>query len=88
MRQPTSTPSSPLLFLPLEPTPSSLHPFIATRAPAVCNVHVKPAHVGDMQAELRKARGIYENDSETIGWHVMQHEKEPTRFCSEQSPSF
>lgn len=36
-----------------------------------------------MQSELRRAREIYEKDSETIGWHVMQHEKEPSRFCSE-----
>ncbi|KAJ8296326.1 hypothetical protein OF846_000715 [Rhodotorula toruloides] len=48
----------------------------------VCNVHVKPAHISDMQSELRKAREIYEKDSETIGWHVMQHEKEPSRFCT------
>ncbi|GAA6052474.1 hypothetical protein NBRC10513_006757 [Rhodotorula toruloides] len=47
----------------------------------VCNVHVKPAHISDMQSELRKAREIYEKDSETIGWHVMQHEKEEGKFC-------
>ncbi|BGO97296.1 ABM domain-containing protein [Rhodotorula toruloides] len=55
--------------------------FPSPRPPPVCNVHVKPAHISDMQSELRKAREIYEKDSETIGWHVMQHEKEEGKFC-------
>ncbi|GAA5894328.1 hypothetical protein JCM6882_007632 [Rhodosporidiobolus microsporus] len=46
----------------------------------VCHVLVKPAHVDDMKAELTKASSIYSKDKETIGWHVMQHEANPTLF--------
>ncbi|POY76184.1 hypothetical protein BMF94_0907 [Rhodotorula taiwanensis] len=47
----------------------------------VCHVLVKPEHVEDMRAELRKATSIYSQDKETIGWHVMQHEDDPTKFA-------
>ncbi|GAA5833059.1 hypothetical protein JCM11251_006499 [Rhodosporidiobolus azoricus] len=46
----------------------------------VCHVLCKPAHVDDMKAELKKASEIYSKDKETVGWHVMQHEHNPSYF--------
>ncbi|GAA6020028.1 hypothetical protein JCM10207_006763 [Rhodosporidiobolus poonsookiae] len=47
----------------------------------VCHVTCKEEHIDDMRAFLKKASEIYTQDSETVGWHVMQSESEPHKFC-------
>ncbi|GAA5985832.1 hypothetical protein JCM11641_005314 [Rhodosporidiobolus odoratus] len=46
----------------------------------ICHVTTKPEHVQDMKNELKKASEIYSEDKGTVGWHVMQDEKDETKF--------
>ncbi|TNY18274.1 hypothetical protein DMC30DRAFT_448982 [Rhodotorula diobovata] len=46
----------------------------------VCHAQVKKEHVDDMAAKLREARKVYEQDSETLHWFVMQDVHDATKF--------
>lgn len=74
---PPVLPPSPPTRIPASPNrrPQPLH-----RLLTVCHAQVKKEHVDDMAAKLREARKVYEQDSETLHWFVMQDVHDATKF--------